>query len=351
MIKKSAYTVLLGMSGGIDSTVAAILLKNKGYKVVGCTLKMFKTNDKTKTERNIKFLTERLGIEHITLDISKKFNTTVIKYFCNEYVNGRTPFPCAVCNPQIKFKYLYDLVKRKNYKYIATGHYAINKLYNNNYYIHQGLDKNKDQSFFLWGLNRDVLKSIIFPLGNLLKENVREIAIREGFNELENKRESFGICFAGKNYRNFLKELGVQTKPGNFKDNSGNILGKHQGISNYTVGQRRGLAITSNTPLFVSEIRASENEVIISGFSGLNKTKFRIRDYYFICIDEITRGRQFVVKIRYRMQKAICTISIVDSIFADVHLIEPETMVANGQTAVFYNGERVVGGGFIYSSE
>lgn len=345
--------VLLGMSGGIDSSVAAMLLQEKGFEVIGITF-LFGGEDKklVKTAKEAQTLANKLGINHIIADVRQEFKQIVEHYFIQEYSRGNTPFPCAVCNPKVKFKYLNYYALRNNCDYISTGHYARIQTFANDKYIYQGIDQEKDQSFFLWGLNKEIRTKLIFPLGDYTKIEIRDYARKNGYDTLSKKKDSFGVCFIqGNDYRNYLKDNGLMNITGNFINGKGEIVGQHKGIFNYTVGQRRGLGINANKPLFVSEIRADKNEILVQEFSALYKRRIRISNHYFFDYKEITNTSILNVRIRYRLQNTPCTVNVIDENVLEINLLEPLAMVAKGQTAVFYDGERVVGGGFIDSSE
>jgi tRNA-specific 2-thiouridylase len=346
--------VLLGMSGGIDSSVAAIILQERGFEVIGISF-IFSENTDAKLHHSLdsaKLMAKKLGMKHLTVDLKEEFKTQVISYFTNEYKSGRTPFPCAVCNPRLKFFNLEKYAKELSCDFISTGHYANIALYKGIKYISGGTDAEKDQSFFLWGLKPKTIQKLIFPLGEYSKSEVRKIATDNGFETLNKKNESLGICFIkGKNYRKFLKDKGLITKMGNFTDTKGNVLGKHNGIFNYTVGQRRGLGIHFNKPLFVSEINAETNEVVLSDFAEMYRTRILVKNSYFVSKHEPVIGKIYTVKIRYRLQENFCKIIPLDENRVIVELSEPVSMVAKGQTAVFYDGDRVSGGGFIEDSE
>ncbi|MDX8337806.1 tRNA 2-thiouridine(34) synthase MnmA [Draconibacterium sp. IB214405] len=345
--------VLLGMSGGIDSSVSAMLLKEQGYKVIGITF-LFSGSD----EQNHHFLkdavalADSLNIQHLTVDLRKEFEEYVIKYFIDEYQNGRTPFPCAYCNPNLKFNYLNKYAIANNCDSIATGHYVKTGLYNGKKYLFQGDDPEKDQSFFLWGLPREIVDKLIFPLGNFEKTEIRNLANERGYVTLAKKKDSLGICFIeGNDYRHFLKKRGIKSEPGNFVDENGNILGEHSGIFNYTIGQRRGLGLNLNFPLFVSEFRLDDNEIVLTKYDDLYRSKLRIENYYIIDNEIVDSGVQLIVKVRYRLQETLCSLHILNDTEAEVELLQPEAMIAPGQTAVFYHNDRLVGGGFIKSAE
>lgn len=345
--------VLLGMSSGIDSSVSAILLKNKEFEVVGVT---FIFSDLDKQNRSMvdsaRKLAASLSIEYHVIDLREEFEKNVISYFKQEYINGRTPFPCAVCNPEVKFKNLTFYADQLSCKYIATGHYVQVVEKEGFSYISEGLDKEKDQSFFLWGLDHSVVDRLILPLGNYTKSQVREIAKNHGFSELTEKKESLGICFIeDNNYRNYLKNSGIDPKKGNLVNSCGEILGQHDGYINFTIGQRRGLGLNQNKPLFVSEIRSKKNEVVLSDFSELEKTTIFIQPHHFIHKNQVNTDKNYTVKIRYRLQENMCRLKFLKSGMVQIILYEPVAMVANGQTAVIYDDDCVIGGGFIVASK
>jgi tRNA-specific 2-thiouridylase len=344
--------VLLGMSSGIDSSVAAILLKNKGFEVVGITF-VFSELDSPNLNmiESARKLAASLNIEHHVIDLREEFHKKVISYFKQDYIKGRTPFPCAVCNPEVKFKNLMHYADQYNCQYISTGHYVQIADKEGINYISKGVDDKKDQSFFLWGLEKSVLNRLIFPLGKYTKSQVREVAEINGFSDLTKKKESLGICFIEDNdYRNYLKDSNILSKPGNFINSEEEILGRHNGYINFTIGQRRGLGLNFNKPLFVSEIRPVTNEVVLSDFNELERTKIYIQSWHFINKDHVNPEKDYIVKIRYRLQENHCKLKFLNSRLAEISLKEPVSMVANGQTAVIYDEDCVIGGGFIVDS-
>lgn len=344
--------VLLGMSGGVDSSMAALLLREKGFEVIGITFVFTRsTQYNHHFVKDAQILARQLGIKHIIKDLRQEFEKEVISYFIHEYVSARTPFPCAYCNPNIKFKYLKKIADIENCYYIATGHYVQNDLYEEKKYIFQGVDPDKDQTFFLWGLQREIVDRLIFPLGKFLKTEIRELARQNGFIDLSQKKDSLGICFIeGNDYRKFLNERGIQSRKGNFVDHNNLVLGRHNGITNYTIGQRRGLGLNLNHPVFVSEIRLERNEIVLSKFDDLYRNKLYLKNYNFIDNEIVKEGKQLIVKVRYRLQKTLCSLNILDESRAEVDLLNSEAMISPGQTAVFYDGTRLVGGGFIESA-
>jgi len=345
--------VLLGMSSGIDSSVSAIMLKNKGFEVVGITFIFSEIDAKNHEMTNSAMqLAESLDIEYHLIDLREEFNKIVISYFKNEYINGKTPFPCAVCNPEVKFKNLIHFADKYNCRYISTGHYV--QVINNKgfKYVSKGIDAEKDQSFFLWGLSSSVIVRLIVPLGKYTKSQVREIAKQNGYSSLANKKESLGICFIeGNDYRKYLINSEIKSSEGNFVNSFDSILGKHKGYINYTVGQRRGLGLNLNKPMFVSEIRPGKNEIVLAEFDELERSTIYINHFHFIHKEQIRSGQNYIVKIRYRLQDTPCQIQLLENYLVKILLDEPVSMVANGQTAVLYEESRVIGGGFIVDSD
>lgn len=345
--------VLLGMSGGVDSSVAAMILQEKGYEVTGISFRFFGNDTEPEQYFNdARQLAEKLKISHSTVDLRQEFNQKIINYFVDEYLAGRTPFPCAKCNPEMKFSALEKYAEINRCDYISTGHYAQIKQLNGKSFIYKGVDPDKDQSFFLWGLDSELLQKLILPLGEFTKIQIRKIAAEKGFLPLSEKKDSLGICFTeGTDYRDFLKSMGVFSEPGNFVNPQGEILGRHLGITNYTVGQRRGLGINLNFPVFVAEIRPDVNEIVLAEYNNLYRTKVKINDVQCSDIHDIRPDEVYDLKVHYRRGLTPCSLNILEGGRAEVHLLKPEAMIANGQTAVFYDGARLVGGGFIEWSE
>ncbi len=339
------------MSSGIDSSMSAIFLRELGYDVFGITFQFADLDEKNQQMVDaVKELAYQLKIAHETVDLRKEFDQQVVGPFIEAYLKGKTPFPCAVCNPRIKFYYLNEYARKYGCEYIATGHYANITVHNGYRYISKAVDLEKDQSFFLWGLKQDILKKLILPLGGYQKADVRKIAMKNGFHQLSVKKDSLGICFIqGNDYREFLGYKTVNQKKGYFRDNKGNILGMHNGIINYTIGQRRGLGLNLNRIYFVIDIDAENNEVILGDFQELYKNKVIIGNYYFVNKGEL-KDKEFTIKIRYRLQENLGRIKVINSNLAEIELTKPVSMVAKEQTAVIYDKERVIGGGFIKSS-
>ena len=337
------------MSGGTDSSVAAILLLEQGYEVVGITFRFWEEGENTHLQDAIK-LAGQLGIEHITYNALDIFRENVVQYFINEYLAGRTPFPCVKCNNELKWKLILDEADRLGCDKVAMGHYVNIVHENNRYFVAEGKDPDKDQSFFLWGLNQEQLSRIIFPLGQFHKTEVRAMAAIKGYKNVSEKKDSLGACFCQGDYRPFLKrQLADPDKcifPGNFLDEEGNILGRHEGYPLYTVGQRRGL-IHLNRKVFVREIRPETNEIILAPLANMYKTEFLIRDINVVDRSSFTDAFDVICRIRYRKQNTLCRVIFLEKERARVELAEPLESIAPGQTAVFYRNGMILGGGFI----
>ena len=358
--------VLVAMSGGIDSSVAAVLLHEQGYEVIGMTMKTwdYASSGGTKKEtgccsldsiNDARHIAVSLGFPHYILDIREEFGDSVIDYFTNEYVEGRTPNPCVMCNTHIKWDALLKRADQLGCEFIATGHYAQIREENNRFIISKGVDALKDQSYVLWGVSQSSLSRTILPLGHLTKAKIREMATERGFVDLVNKSESYEICFVPDNdYRGFLKrripELEEQVKGGNFIDTEGKIIGIHEGYPFYTVGQRKGLGKAFGYPAFVTEIRKETNEVVIGKLEDLNRTGMYVGQLNLQKYDSIpSGGLETVTKVRYKDAGTPALIEGLDGkIKVEFH--EDVSGIAPGQAAVFYEGDDVVGGGWILKS-
>jgi len=341
--------ILLGMSGGTDSSVSAILLQQQGYEVVGITFQFWEGADNQHLE-DARELCRKLGIEHITYDARKLFKEKIVGYFVSEYLAGRTPFPCVKCNNELKWQLLIAEADRLNCPKVAMGHYVNIETENGRYFVCQGVDPDKDQSFFLWGLTQQQLERIVFPLGKMLKTDVRQIAAAHGFQKVSEKKDSLGACFCEGDYRPFLKSQIANPEeliyPGNFVDETGKRLGQHEGYAMYTVGQRRGL-VHLNRKVFVKEIKAETNEVVLAPLSAMYKTEFNIHSVNVVDKTIFGNENNIYCRIRYRKQNTACKVLFLENNRAQVILHEPLESVAPGQSAVFYLNNRVIGGGFI----
>ncbi len=358
--------VLVAMSGGIDSSVAAVLLHEQGYEVIGMTMKTwdYASSGGTKKEtgccsldsiNDARHIAVSLGFPHYILDIREEFGDSVIDYFTNEYVEGRTPNPCVMCNTHIKWDALLKRADQLGCEFIATGHYAQIREENNRFIISKGVDALKDQSYVLWGVSQSSLARTILPLGHLTKAKIREMATERGFVDLVNKSESYEICFVPDNdYRGFLKrripELEEQVKGGNFIDTEGKVIGTHEGYPFYTVGQRKGLGKAFGYPAFVTEIKKETNEVVIGKLEDLNRTGMYVGQLNLQKYDSIpAEGLETVTKVRYKDAGTAAFIKGLNGkIKVEFH--EDVSGIAPGQAAVFYEGDDVVGGGWILKS-
>ena len=357
--------VLVAMSGGVDSSVAAILLKEKGYEVIGLTMKTWDyvtsgsknketgccSLDSINDARNIAV---DLGFHHTILDIREEFGDYVIDYFTDEYMNGRTPNPCVLCNTHIKWEALLKRADKLGCKYIATGHYANINSNNGRYFVSKGKDINKDQSYALWGISQKNLSRTIFPLGNLKKSEIKKIATDRGYDNLVKKSESYEICFVPDNdYRNFLKQrvknIDKKVKKGNFIDENGNVIGKHNGYPFYTIGQRKGLGIALGYPVYVTEINKEKNEVIIGTFDELKRNGMYVDKLNFMKYTSIDGRLNSITKIRYNDKGNESIIEQIDDSIK-VYFGDGVNAITPGQAAVFYEGNDIIGGGWIRSS-
>lgn len=344
--------VLLGMSGGTDSSVAAILLKDSGYDVTGITLRFYEKNNDTEYLSDAKELCDRLGIKHLVYDVRSEFREYIIRYFIEEYMSGRTPVPCTLCNNYLKWPVLKKVADLEGIYNLATGHYVQKKYINGFWHILSGSDSDKDQSFFLWGLPQDILKRMILPLGNISKNEVRKIACDRGFHKISVKKDSLGVCFCPMDYRNFLMENVVdRIEPGFYMDEMNNVIGKHMGYPFYTIGQRRGLGIHLNKALFVKEIYPDKNIIVLSdNLKSLERNELFLSNWNIVNSDILLNNPEVIIKIRYRKQANKCVVTLSDNGYLHVKLIEPLTSVANGQAAAFYDKNILLGGGIIESS-
>lgn len=350
------------MSGGIDSSVTALMLHEQGYEVIGMTMKTWdyagSGGEKKETGccsldsiNDARMLAVHLGFPHYILDIRNEFGDYIIDNFVDEYLAGRTPNPCVLCNTHIKWEALLKRADKLDCEFIATGHYAQLRTENNRVVISKGLDDNKDQSYVLWGLTQQSLRRTIFPLGTYRKTEIRNMAKEAGFEELATKSESYEICFVPDNdYRSFLKHkvpgLTEKLEGGNFLSTDGKVLGKHKGYPFYTIGQRKGLEIALGEPMFVKEIRPETNEVILGKKEDLEQHALWVRNPNLIKYEQVPEQTTMLTKIRYKDKGTLSELS-PEQARIKVQFYEPVSGVAPGQSAVFYEGNDLVGGGFI----
>ena len=355
--------VLVAMSGGIDSTVTALMLHNEGYEVVGITMKTWDYASSGSSSKetgccNLDSFNDARqaavnnGFPHFILDIREEFGDFVIENFVEEYLAGRTPNPCVMCNTHIKWRALLKRANALDCEFIATGHYAeVRKHENGRFVISKGLDETKDQSYVLWGLDQELLSRTIMPLGKYRKTAIRQMAHDMGYPELAKKSESYEICFVPDNdYRGFLKRrvAGLEEKVngGWFVDIHGKKLGHHKGYPFYTVGQRKGLEIALGKPAYVAAIDPETNTVVLGEEKDLEQNSVFISRVNWGKYDGITDGMEAITKIRYKDRGASSNLyTTEDGIRAHFH--ENVKSIAPGQSAVFYEGNDVIGGGII----
>lgn len=355
--------VLVAMSGGIDSTVTALMLHEQGYEVVGITMKTwdYASSGTSKKEtgccnidsfNDARMAAVQHGFPHFILDIRDEFGDFVIDNFVEEYLAGRTPNPCVMCNTHIKWRALLKRADALDCEFIATGHYAnIHQHTNGRFYLSKGLDETKDQSYVLWGLQQDLLSRTLLPLGNFRKTEIRQMAHDFGYPELAKKAESYEICFVPDNdYRGFLKKkvtgLETQVEGGLFVDKTGKILGKHKGYPFYTIGQRKGLDIALGKPVYVTEIFPETNTVVLGDEEDLNRSVMQVNKINWIKYEGVSEGMEATTKIRYKDKGALSTLHPNES-GVEVRFFEEVKGIAPGQSAVFYEGNDVIGGGII----
>ncbi|MFO8068284.1 MAG: tRNA 2-thiouridine(34) synthase MnmA [Bacteroidales bacterium] len=354
--------VLMAMSGGLDSSVAALMLHNEGYEVIGITMKTWEYSqscsaketgccslDSINDARNVAV---SMGFPHYVIDLREEFNSFIVSDFVDQYLKGRTPNPCVLCNTHIKWSALLKRADELKCDFIATGHYARVKQSNGRYYLSKGADEKKDQSYVLWGLQQDQLKRTLFPLGKYTKDKIRKMAKEFGFEDIAQKKESFEICFIpDDDYRRFLKEMipGLEKKVdgGDFVDIKGKILGKHKGYPFYTIGQRKGLNIALGHPMYVKEINAESNTIVLAEKKDLSCSEFYISGFNNMKYSSIPSGFKALVKIRYKDKGSFAKLFPQDNGLIKVELESPVSAVTPGQSAVAYENDDLVGGGFI----
>ena len=360
MINTAREKVVVAMSGGVDSSVAALLLQRQGYDVVGVTMKLYSleeadlpsyyqgccTLDDVEDARRV---CHRLGIPHYVLNVQREFESFVIDYFCAEYSKGRTPHPCIACNDKIKFNFLMSRAAVLQAQYVATGHYARIQRRTEGLVLRKGVDVSKDQSYVLFGMGQEELSHTLMPVGDYPKDEVRRMALEAGLVNAD-KPDSQDICFIPLgDYKQFLKERLTQV-PGDIVDMDGNVLGEHQGIEFFTVGQRRGLGLNPGgireEPLYVIRVESESRRVMVGPEAALYRDRMWVSKVNYSLGNPPPRPVEVTVKIRYKAEEAPAELYPHDNGVL-VHFRQPQKAVTPGQAAVFYQGDMLMGGGVI----
>ena len=352
--------VVVGMSGGVDSSVCAYLLKEQGYDVIGVTMQIWQDDDRCDIKddgaccglsavNDARRVAEQIGIPYYVMNFKKEFKDNVMDYFVDEYINGRTPNPCIACNRYVKWEALLKRSLDIGADYIATGHYSrVEKLPNGRYSIKKSITDAKDQTYALYNLTQEQLSHTLMPVGSYTKDQIREIAQKIGLN-VASKPDSQDICFVPDNdYAGYLEKFaGVEPKEGNFVTKDGTEIGRHKGIIHYTIGQRKGLGLSMGHPVFVVAIRPETNEVVIGENEDLFTRRIVVNNFNFMSVDDIDSEVRLVGKIRYSHKGAPCVVKKIDNGLVECMFDEPQRAPTPGQALVLYDGDYVFGGGTI----
>ena len=360
--KPEDTTVVVAMSGGVDSSTVAGIMKNEGYKVIGITLKLYDDGKEVASSKqccsgqdimDAKRVAHKLGIEHKILYYQDKFKQGVIDNFVESYLKGETPIPCVQCNQTVKFKDLFEVSKKLNADALVTGHYVKNITANNTNNMYRAIDENRDQSYFLFNTTREQLDYLRFPLGGMLKDKTREISKKLDLN-VADKPDSQDICFVPNgDYASVIQKFRPDSfKKGNIKNLNQEVIGVHDGIINFTIGQRKGIGVSDKNPLYVVKIIVDKNEIIVGAKEHLVKTKINLKDLNIMTNDQNDFENELFVKVRSTGRLIKAKIDI-NNTKANVNLLEEEHGIAPGQACVFYSknnkGYKVLGGGWIKS--
>lgn len=352
--------VVVGMSGGVDSSVAAYLLKQQGYDVIGVTMQIWQEQDTFEQAEeggccglsavdDARRVAQTIGIPYYVMNFRADFKKSVIDYFIREYERGYTPNPCNACNRYVKWESLLHRALEIGADYIATGHYArIEQLNNGRYTIRNSVTAAKDQTYALYNLTQEQLSKTLMPVGAYTKEEIRAIAKEAGL-PVAHKQDSQDICFVpDHDYAGFIAaQTGKESRPGNFVDEQGNLLGQHKGIIHYTIGQRKGLGLTAETPLFVKELRPETNEVVICRSEGLFTDTCYVSNMNYMAIPTFEGTLSAIGKVRYSHKGAPCELEQLGNGLVKVHFAEPQRALTPGQAAVFYEADHILCGGTI----
>ena len=356
-----AKRVVVGMSGGVDSSVAALLLLEQGYEVIGVTMQIWQKETEEALEENggccglsavedARRVAAQLGIPYYVMNFRQEFETSVMDYFAREYCQGRTPNPCIACNRYVKWEALLQRSLKIGADYIATGHYAqIKQLPNGRYTLASAVTAAKDQTYALYNLTQQQLAHTLMPVGLYHKEEIRDMAAKRGL-RVAGKPDSQEICFVpDKDYVGFIKrEYHIKEEPGNFVSGDGRILGEHKGILHYTIGQRKGLGIAFGKPMFVAEIRPESREIVLAEDKELYTKVVYANHLIFMSMERLYGTKEANGKIRYNHQGAPCVVEQVEKDVIRCEFLEPQRAVTPGQALVLYDGDYVLGGGTIF---
>lgn len=353
---------MIAMSGGVDSSVAAFLMKEQGYECIGATMKLFHNEDigisrehtccSLDDVEDARSVARTLGMPYYVFNFSERFSEDVIDRFVKAYENGMTPNPCIDCNRYLKFEKLFSRTKELDYDYVVTGHYA-QIAYDSErgrYLLKKAVDVTKDQSYVLYSLTQEQLAHTLFPLGGMTKPQVREIAEKHGFVNAK-KHDSQDICFVQNGtYGDFIEQYTKKRYPeGNFVDKEGKILGKHKGIIRYTVGQRKGLGLSFPQPMYVSAVNPAENTVVLGKNEDLYTKTLTAKDINLISVDRIDKPMKLKAKVRYRQPEQPAIVEQIEEDTLRIEFEQPQRAITKGQAVVLYDGDLVVGGGTIVS--